>query len=192
MSEVPQLGITCGSTNCGEGKHAFNSPSRTYKRRGQGRKFLAPGVCKGCGKTLVDWPRVHARDSSDAEYTFASLRHEYIRWEFWTRPFNDRSRLDVKQRGAQAVYADIHPTLTRILRPPSVAHYMNMQVPLDQEKMQTVIQYGQHAVAACCRKCVETWHGIPNSRDLTESEIQYLAVLLRKFLDQRLLEERGE
>src|SRR4051812_42801519 len=117
MTKVPQLGITCGATNCAQNKHAFNNPLKAYKRRGQGRQFLEPGVCKGCGADLIDWPRLHSRNISDAEHTCASLKNELIRGEFWNRPFSGRSLEDFMQRGTAIVYADIRPTLTRIIGP---------------------------------------------------------------------------
>jgi hypothetical protein len=186
MSKIPQLGITCGATNCAQDKHAFNNPLKTYKRRGQGRQFLQPGVCKGCGADLIDWARLHGKNPADIEYTIEALKREYIRWEFWNRSFSDKARADLNERGIESVYADIRPTLVRIVLPKSQGYWMNMAVPTEQEKLTSVIQYGQHAIAACCRKCVETWHGIRNDRALTDSEIDYLVQLLSKYLDLRL------
>ena len=42
----------------------------------------------------------------------------------------------------------------------------------------------QHATAACCRKCLMKWHGIPaGSHALTDEEIEYVLSLLRNWLE---------
>jgi hypothetical protein len=46
--------------------------------------------------------------------------------------------------------------------------------------------YAQHATAACCRKCVEEWHGIPQGRALAEEELAYLSSLAVLYLKERL------
>lgn len=40
----------------------------------------------------------------------------------------------------------------------------------------------QHATAACCRKCLEKWHFIPKNRPLTEEEIEYIVLIIRRWL----------
>ena len=53
--------------------------------------------------------------------------------------------------------------------------------------------YAQHATAACCRKCIEYWHGIEFGRDLTEEEVQYLTDLVLRFVEEKIpLTEMGE
>ena len=32
----------------------------------------------------------------------------------------------------------------------------------------------QHATACCCRGCLEKWHGIPQGRELTKAEREYV------------------
>lgn len=59
------------------------------------------------------------------------------------------------------------------------------QTPIATEKADA-LDYSMHAVAACCRKCVEYWHGIPVGQPLTEEEIAYLAELMRRYLQARL------
>ena len=45
-----------------------------------------------------------------------------------------------------------------------------------------IVYYGQHATAACCRKCIEIWHGIPRGRQLTDEELDYLAAMLMVYV----------
>lgn len=61
-------------------------------------------------------------------------------------------------------------------------------------KSGNIIFYAQHATAACCRACVEQWHGFPKGRDLTDDEIAYLTELVFRYIVERLpdLTEEGE
>jgi hypothetical protein len=45
---------------------------------------------------------------------------------------------------------------------------------------------GMHAVAACCRKCMEYWHGIPRERALTAEEVTYFASLVWLYVCHKL------
>lgn len=40
----------------------------------------------------------------------------------------------------------------------------------------------QHATATCCRGCLEKWHHIPQGRELTEEEIDYVLAILAQWL----------
>jgi hypothetical protein len=190
MSQVPQLNITCGTTDCPNGHHAFNG--RAYLKKGNGRRYLDRGVCKSCGISLVDWPRVHRRNPDDFAYLCTCLKYETIRAAFWNRPFNDRTLKDAHARGLSALLADVLPTLTKLLEAPIVAYWQRLQVPTAIDDMKNAIQYAQHAVAACCRECVEKWHDIPANRSLTKSELSYLSFLVVGFLRLRLQQDPSD
>lgn len=40
----------------------------------------------------------------------------------------------------------------------------------------------QHGTAACCRGCLEKWHGIPKGHALTTEEKAYILSVLRRWL----------
>ncbi|PPD35666.1 MAG: DUF4186 domain-containing protein [Methylomonas sp.] len=40
----------------------------------------------------------------------------------------------------------------------------------------------QHATACCCRGCLQKWHLIPQGRELTEQEKDYLLEVLERWL----------
>ena len=48
------------------------------------------------------------------------------------------------------------------------------------------IHYAQHATASCCRKCMEYWHGIPQTQTLTDEQIEYFVELAMMYLKDRL------
>ncbi len=56
------------------------------------------------------------------------------------------------------------------------------------------IYYAQHAVACCCRKCLEYWHDIPQADPLSEDQIEYFSELCLMYIFERLpdLAENGE
>jgi exodeoxyribonuclease V alpha subunit len=43
----------------------------------------------------------------------------------------------------------------------------------------------QHATATCCRKCMEKWHGIPKGKTLDQEEIDYVAKVVRRWLNKQ-------
>lgn len=49
----------------------------------------------------------------------------------------------------------------------------------------------QHACACCCRKCLEKWHHIPHTRDLTEKEIKYIKALLMTWIIKEYKNEKN-
>jgi hypothetical protein len=186
MTQIPQLNITCGAVDCANGRHAFNDPNRTYTRRSAGRTHLDSGACKACGVAPVDWGRVQSRNLLDVRATFDALRQEQIRFHFWTTPFNDAAITYAREEGRRALFAAVRPTLERIVKPVGVRPWGFMQVPTSSDKLSSPLQYGQHAVAACCRDCVAKWHGVPNTNPLNAAELDYLESLMHRYLELRL------
>ena len=62
----------------------------------------------------------------------------------------------------------------------------------DKVGKMTIIHYGQHATATCCRKCIDVWHGIPRGRELTQEEMDYLVKLLVVYVRFKLPELGAE
>ncbi len=42
----------------------------------------------------------------------------------------------------------------------------------------------QHATAACCRKCLEKWHKIPQGQPLTDQQVKYTVSVIMHWLSQ--------
>lgn len=184
-TDIPDLGMRCGDADCEHGTHAFNDPHRDYQRKGRGRHFLEAGVCKACGADVVAWDRVHRRDIEDIEHTFASLRKESIREEFWQRPLNDASTVQFEQLGMQGIEALVRPTLLRILGHEPKSGWAFQQVPTADTNITSALEYAQHAVAACCRRCAWHWHDVPQDGDIQPRQLQYLGDLVIAFIRRR-------
>jgi hypothetical protein len=168
------LKLKCTQSDCGNDLHCFLQ--KTQKPRPHG------GPCRSCGKDLVDFPRVQARNLDDVRNTFDSLSKELIRHEFWERPFDQHAVNHARRKGRRAmreVEAEkrIRQSVGKVRHPRE-----GKQTPFEGN----VLFYAQHAVAACCRKCIEYWHGIGTGSALTGDEIAYLAKLLTLYLEHRM------
>src|SRR5690242_19196883 len=92
--QLPPLKVTCTGTNCANNLHCFKR-SRKVAERHLGSR------CKECGVDLVDWPRLHLRDLTDAAHTFASLKQELIRHYYWHVQLSPRVVDNARRRGRQ-------------------------------------------------------------------------------------------
>ncbi len=173
------LAISCTDTDCENELHCFLQKQQKEKFRG--------GPCRDCGKDLVDFARIQNRSVTDIAYTVESLSREYIRHQFWERPFDQRAINHARRKGRTGM---------RIAAPKRVRQAVG-RVRHPKEGKQTpfegnVLYYAQHAVAVCCRKCVEYWHGIPTGRTLNDDEIAYLTCLVVGYLEQRCFPDLAE
>lgn len=180
--ELKPLGITCTSTDCDNGLHCFRQTQKT-------RKANMRGVCRACGANLVDWERLRRQDLSDVEYTFAALRHELIRHHFWHVEVDQKAVNHARRKGK----AGIREAAVKRIQA-SVASPRHPREGRQTPFRGNVLFYGQHAVAACCRACIEEWHDISRDRALTEAEVAYLARLVALYVEHRLpnLSDAGE
>ncbi|WP_075336089.1 DUF4186 family protein [Archangium gephyra] len=169
------LAISCTATDCDNDLHCFLQK----KRRDDGMRVGGP--CRDCGADLVQWDRITTRNRSDAEYKFRAMKQELIRHEFWHRKLDQRAVNYAHRKGRQLLK---EAAKARIVSSVGGAKHPRegRQTPFEGN----ILYYAQHAVAACCRKCIEYWHGIESGRALTEPEQDYLADLLMLYVKERL------
>jgi hypothetical protein len=173
-STLPPLPIRCTSSDCEAGLHCFRA---TRKLRKENRE----GACRSCGVELVDWSRLHHRRLNDVDFTFAQLRLELIRHYFWHLNFDQKAVHHALRKGRRNLHAAARSRLQN-----SVARAGSPWDGRQTPWRGNVIHYAQHAVAACCRTCIQYWHAIPKDRDLTDAELEYLLGLVVRYLDERL------
>lgn len=182
IEDLQPLDIKCTSSDCEQGLHCFR---RTVKMR----ESIPPGTCRSCGTQLIDIRRLHDRNLDDVQHTFDSLRMEQVRHHFWHTEIDQKAVNHARRKGRagirEAAKRRIRTSVGRAGSP-----FDGRQTPYRENSL----YYAQHAVAACCRKCIEEWHGIPMDRDLDEGEIEYLSQLVNKYVLERLpdLTEEGE
>jgi len=171
---LKKLAITCTSADCDQDLHCFRS---TRKMRADGLE----GACRICNAQLIDWPRVHERQSHDIDHTFSQLRHELIRHHFWHVAFDTQAMNHALRKGRAALDAAAARRITT-----SVAGAEPARDGRQTSFTGNVVFYAQHATASCCRTCINYWHGIPKGRALTQDEEQYLTGLVVRYLKDRL------
>lgn len=172
-----QMKIRCTMVMCDANLHCFLLTQKLAK-------VLSPGSCRECGKALVSLQRTATRNLSDVDATFAALQRECIRHYFWHVPFGQKAldyarrlgRIELEARIASRIRSRIgmaqHPAEGR-------------QTPIARNKADA-LDFALHAVAACCRKCANYWHGIPTGRPLEDEEVIYLTELVRTYTRARL------
>ena len=175
------LKVKCTSTDCENELHCF----RTSKKMEEAER----GNCRSCGEAVVDWNRVRSRNSEDKTYTFKALKTEYIRHHYWTKEIDIKARNHARRKGRTKLEEAIVNRLKKSIGPKNPA-YDGRQTPTSNN----IIYYAQHALACCCRTCLEYWHGIPKSEALTDEEVDYFVELVMDYVDQRMpdLTEVGE
>lgn len=182
--DLPPLKITCHSTDCGNGLHCF---LRTERQRAK----VHAGSCRACGEQLVDMDRIHQHSLDDVEHTFAALKRERIRHHYWHSPIDQKASNHARRKGRSGMQEAAEKRIRSSVGKAGTENaFDGRQTP----RAGNVLFYGQHAVAACCRKCIEEWHGISRDRRLTEEEVTYLTALVLMYVDHRLpnLPEVGE
>jgi hypothetical protein len=179
-SEKKKLLITCTSSDCENNLHCF--------RKSRQMANIDKGKCRTCGKDLIDWNRVYKKDINDVEFVFSSLKMELIRHYFWHIPIDIRAENYARRKGLIGLRQAVKNRLANSLKP---GFYRDgRQTPYEGN----IIFFAQHALACCCRKCLEYWHDIPKDQKLTEEELNYLTELIMLYVNERmpLLTEYGE
>ncbi len=178
--KLEPLKLSCTSSDCGNNLHCFKkSREMAESERGQ---------CRSCGVKLIDWQRIHRRDINDASFIFSSLKYEMIRHHYWHKTIDQKAENYARRKGKVLLRQAVKNRLTKSLSPTNV--FDGRQTPHEGN----IIYYAQHALACCCRKCLEYWHGIPKNKTLSEGEIEYLTDLAMMYVNERLpdLENQGK
>jgi hypothetical protein len=167
------LKITCTSSDCEQGLHCFKKSRKMAE--------VDRGKCRSCGADLIDWKRIHTRDVNDALFTFEALKSELVRHHFWHKRIDQKAVNHARRKGRLELQTAARRKLERLVGSAEPARD-GYQTPLEGN----VIYYAQHALACCCRKCMEYWHGIPRGVALTNKQLDYFAELIMFFVRDRL------
>jgi hypothetical protein len=175
--ERQPLKVRCTRTECEQGLHYFR-----VKRRREGENPAGP--CQECGEELGNWDLLHARDPANEADVFRLLQREFIRHHFWHVDMDKKAMRNARKLGRNAMPEAIEQRLRKSVAadPKKMKRWDGTQTPMQGD----VIYYAQHATASCCRKCIERWHGIPTAGPLTDEQVEYLARLVRRYVDLRI------
>lgn len=182
VGKVP-LHIACFASDCGNGLHCLDYLKKGRAGAAVGGTAAEPGQCRACRVAVAELPNSATSTLDDVVALFDQQRRELIREHYWTAPMDQWAYNQAYRLGRVGLHAKAH----------KVVHERIGRAQHPREGQQTtwnmdVIAYGQHAVAACCRQCIEYWHGIERGRPLTEDELRRLTALVTIFLDLRLPE----
>ncbi len=180
--KLEPLKIACTSSDCDNGLHCFKATRKMLEKNEEGH-------CRSCGADLIDWDRIKKNDFGDVDYTFRVLKKELIRHHFFHIKLDIRAINHARRKGVVNLNIAARHRIEKYIGPKDPPRD-GRQTPMSGNS----IFYAQHAVACCCRKCIEYWHGIPQGRPLTATEIDYLSDLVEKYLGEKLpdLPQKGE
>jgi predicted transcriptional regulator len=157
-------------SRCAEGLHTF---FRTTLFNQDGYP-----CCRWCGADLVDWRLLHRRSQSALDSVIVELRKEYWRDSWFRRPIDVRAKNHALRKG-ENLLREYAKGRIRSSVGPAQPYRDGFQTPYAGN----IVFYAQHAVAACCRNCIEVWHGIPKGKNLADQDIAYLTELVMKYVD---------
>ncbi|MDE1765552.1 MAG: DUF4186 family protein [Thaumarchaeota archaeon] len=182
--------IMCGETRCEEGRHSFKTNMRKKAARLE-KKTYRNGSCICCNEEFdIDWKRIDNRDLGDVKYLVSKLKLEAVRYDFWEIPVEEKDFDTAKKKGLLLLRKEIRKRVEKALAPPSHKIYQDgRQTP----KSGNIIYYAQYAMATCCRKCVEEWHGIDRKKQLKKKDIEYISGLILYYIKKRFptIKEEG-
>jgi hypothetical protein len=180
MSSLPEpLKISCVDSKCDADLHCFR-PTRGMTEDERGR-------CRNCGADQVDWETLHRRDLAHMDALFAELPKELIRHHYWHMPIPERIAGKAQRVRPEVVAERTRAAIHSRVGPPSSELFRDgTQTPNEHGSDAQIYYLGMHAVAACCRKCMEYWHGIPREQRLAPVQEQYFAALVWAYVCQRM------
>ena len=97
----------------------------------------------------------------------------------FTLKSNDRHY--VAEKGMDTVRSHAKDFIQKRLAP-AKPHNDGKQTPMRGHP----VFVAQHATATCCRGCLEKWHHIPQGRELTEGEQEYIVEVIMEWIDRQM------
>ncbi len=216
-AEPKKLKLSCGTVDCANGLHCYQLTKREASHAVRQAQQTNPNVtgtvpaggttpsngsllktpikagpikqCKACGLVLVDWERVRERELADVKNTFAAMKTEWIRHQYWHRPIDRLAvayafklgRKRLKERLRKLIWDRVgHAPASELYRDGYQTSWGTTPAGPN------ILYFAQHATASCCRSCVAEWHGISKDRSLRESELDYLTALAMLYIEDRL------
>jgi hypothetical protein len=167
------LGIVCRRSDCERNLHCFETGDTQY----------AGGSCRSCGVDLIDWPAVRVRSLADVEMKFDFFDKEWIRHFFFHVPITSRIEAYARKHG----YEGLAQVTENQLEQPKMLRFMpaldyNQTAMLDG----TIVHWGRHATACCCRACMKYWHNVPLDHELKREDIEYFRRLVIRYVQFRM------
>jgi len=106
------------------------------------------------------------------------LRERLCRSKFRSRFKLGEAESDyLKTRGLETIHLHARDFILKRLAPEQPQNE-GKQTPMKGHP----VFIAQHATATCCRSCLKKWHSIPEGKQLTEKQIQYVVSIIMRWI----------
>ncbi len=112
------------------------------------------------------------------DYILSKLSKSKFRSSFHLK---EKDKLYIKEKGIKKIEEHAYDFINKRLAPKFIIND-GKQTPMRGHP----VFIGQHATGTCCRSCLEKWHHIPKSRELSEEEINYIVKVIMKWIELEL------
>jgi hypothetical protein len=168
-------------SECKRGLHSFfKSPNRDSENN---------PLCRKCNTNAVNWEITKSKNIENVILLINELRKEWWRNYWWEKAIDETALAHANdfQKLSINVQKRIKSSVGRV-------YEFNGKMQPYRDGYQTpysgnIIYYAQHAMATCCRYCIEYWHGIPAGRKLDDFEIKYLSDITFEYIKTRIASE---
>ena len=113
------------------------------------------------------------------DYKLLSLSKSKFRSSFH---LNTKMKDYTKEHGLDKIKEDAYYFINQRLKPKNPKND-GRQTPMKQVHP---VFIAQHACACCCRGCLEKWHKIPQDKELTKEEVDYIVELIMKWIRKEI------
>ena len=94
---------------------------------------------------------------------------------------NKQMKEYIEERGLDKIRDHAYDFINKRLKPKYIEND-GKQTPMKGHP----VFIAQHATATCCRGCLYKWHHIDKNKELTNSEIDYIIILLMKWIKNEI------
>jgi hypothetical protein len=157
------------------------------------KKAGKEGACRQCGAEVVDWKRVRRLAVEDIPYVVTALQTEFVRAKMTEMEPNQWAWNYARRKGRRKLLGDLPEFVrTHVGRARDAFDGRRVPWPDRTPHRMNPYFYGQHATGTCCRRCLETWYGIPPDQALSEHEVTFFAALLSDYITRKFANLRDE
>lgn len=144
---------------------------------------LAQRLLEGITYKSEQKPMIVSEEPADySGDLFGRLAQSKFRSSFFLKA-NDRHY--VQEKGMEVIRSHAAKLIAKRLAP---AHPKNdgKQTPMRGHP----VFVAQHATAVCCRGCLEKWHSIPQGRELTPKEQEYIVNVIIRWIEMQMARDK--
>lgn len=91
---------------------------------------------------------------------------------------NSKMKEYISLKGIDKIQSDAYDIINSRIKPKNPKND-GKQTPMKQVHP---VFIAQHACACCCRGCIEKWHNIPQNKELSNSEVDYIVSVLIEWI----------